>query len=82
MSSIRSSWLRSDIFQILFYSSEVLRFNTIAGNEIYAEIQNAFEVIAEVDELHADRRPKFNENIDIAIIPLLITGVRAKQPGS
>ncbi len=79
MSSISSCGLRSDIFQVTFDLTEVLRLDAISGNEINAEIQDAFEVVAEVDEFDADGRAKLNENIDIAIIALLITRVRAKH---
>ena len=78
MSSIRSFGLRSDIFEIAFYLFEILRLDSVAGDEIDFLIQDAFEIIAEVNEFDANRGAKFDENIHITFL-LLFTTREASQ---
>jgi hypothetical protein len=79
MSSIRSFGLRSDIFQAGFDLLKILWLNSVPRDQIDAEIQYLFEIISEVYEFDTDRRTEFDQYIHIAIVPLLITSVRAEH---
>ena len=79
MSSIRSFGLRSDIFEIAFYLFEILRLDSVAGDKVDFLIQDAFEIIAEVNDFDANRGTKFDENIHITFLLLFATRERAKH---